>query len=235
MATTQHGPFRPTTAAADLSAKRHRAVKLTGARTVNVCGAGDRAFGILNNAPASGERADVQIYDQTKWEAGAAFGAGVDLTPDANGKAVAAGPGDFVTAVSVEASGGDGQIVSVELRGSPAASATPTYLALDIADGSADATYYLVAPHAGNVTKLRSVIDGAVGTADITITPNIGATPITNGALTIATAGSAAGDVDVATPTAANTVTAGQAINLVVAGGGSGGSPRVHVVVELTP
>lgn len=107
-------------------------------------------------------------------------------------------------------------------------------LCLDIADGSADATYYLVAPHAGTISKIYTVIDGAVGTADITVTGRIGSTAITNGAVTIATASSAAGDVDSATPTAANTITAGAALNFVVAGGGSGGSPRIHVVVVIT-
>ncbi len=107
-------------------------------------------------------------------------------------------------------------------------------LCLDIADGSADATYYLVCPFAGTIAKIYSVIDGVVGTADITITSKIGATGITNGVVTIATSSSAAGDVDSATPSALNTVTAGQAINLVVAGGGSGGSPRIHVVVLLS-
>lgn len=107
-------------------------------------------------------------------------------------------------------------------------------LTLDIADGSADATYYLVCPHAGDIAKIYTVIDGAVSTADITLTANIGVTGVTNGVVTIATAASGAGDVDVATPTAANAVTAGQAINLVVAGGGSGGSPRIHVTVVIT-
>ncbi len=107
-------------------------------------------------------------------------------------------------------------------------------LTLDIADGSADATYYLVCPHAGDIAKIYTVIDGVVSTADITITAKIGATGVTNGVVTITQSGSAAGDVDSATPSAANTVTAGQAINLVVAGGGSGGSPRIHVVVVIT-
>lgn len=107
-------------------------------------------------------------------------------------------------------------------------------LCLDIADGSADATYYLVCPHAGTISKIWTVTDGAVGTADITVTGKIGSTAITNGAVTIATSGSAAGDIDSATPTAANVVTAGQAINFVVAGGGSGGSPRIHVAVVIT-
>lgn len=107
-------------------------------------------------------------------------------------------------------------------------------LTLDIADGSAEAVYYLVCPHAGAIAKIYSVIDGAVSTADITITAAIAATPVTNGVVTIATAASGAGDVDSATPTAANVVTAGQAINLTVTGGGAGGSPRIHVAVVIT-
>lgn len=108
------------------------------------------------------------------------------------------------------------------------------HLTMDIADGSADTTYYLVCPHAGTISKIDTVIDGAVSSADITVTGRIGSTGITNGVVTIATSGSAAGDQDSATPTAANVVTAGQAINFVVAGGGTGGSPRIHLVVTIT-
>jgi hypothetical protein len=116
----------------------------------------------------------------------------------------------------------------------PSRATDPVALCLDIADGSADATYYLVCPWAGDITGIRTVIDGAVSTADITVTPKIASTGMTNGVVTITSSASAAGDVDTSTPTAANTVTAGQAINLVVAGGGSGGSPKIHVVVLLT-
>ncbi len=111
--------------------------------------------------------------------------------------------------------------------------ATVLPLHLDIADGSAEATYYVVAPFAGVITKIYTVTDGVVATADITITSKIGATGITNGVVTIATAASAAGDVDSASPSALNTVTAGQAINFVVTGGGAGGSPRIHLVALL--
>ena len=41
------------------------------------------------------------------------------------------------------------------------------------------------------------------------------------GVVTIATAASAAGDIDSATPTALNTITAGAALNLTVTGGGA--------------
>lgn len=109
-----------------------------------------------------------------------------------------------------------------------------TILNLDIADGSAEAVYYVVSPHAGTIAKIWTVIDDVVSTADITVTAAIGVTPVTNGAVTIATASSAAGDIDSATPTAANTVTAGQAINLTVTGGGAGGAPRIHVAIVIT-
>lgn len=132
-----------------------------------------------------------------------------------------------ITATAAELNALDGITASV-------AELNQYCLTLDIADGSADATYYLVCPHAGTISKIQTVIDGAVSSADITVTGRIGSTAITNGAVTIATSGSAAGDVDTATPTAENTVTAGQAINFVVAGGGSGGSPRIHVVVTIS-
>lgn len=107
-------------------------------------------------------------------------------------------------------------------------------LPFDIADGSADANYYLPMPYAGDIVKIATAIDGVVSTADITVTASIAGTPVTNGVVTIATAASAAGDYDEANPTAANAVTAGSVLKLAVAGGGSGGSPRIHgfVIIE---
>ncbi len=108
-------------------------------------------------------------------------------------------------------------------------------LTVDIADLSADTSHFVVAPYAGTINKLWSVIDGAVATADVIVTGKIATVAITNGAITIATAGSAAGNVASATPSAANVVTAGQAIELAVTGGGAGGSPRGHISIEITP
>ncbi len=116
----------------------------------------------------------------------------------------------------------------------PTYSTFPIPLTLDIADGSLDGTYYLVSPFAGDITKIYTVIDAAVSTADITVTAKIASTGMTNGVVTITSSGSGAGDVDSATPSAANTLTAGQAMNFVVAGGGSGGAPRIHLVALLT-
>lgn len=106
-------------------------------------------------------------------------------------------------------------------------------VSLNIADGSAEAVYYVVCPRAGKIRRIWTVIDGAVSTADITITAAIGATAVTNGVVTITQSGSAAGDIDSATPTANNTVSAGQAVNFTVTGGGSGGSPRIQLLMEI--
>lgn len=103
-----------------------------------------------------------------------------------------------------------------------------------IADGSLDKTYYIRMPHAGTVSKIQTTIDDVVSTADITITPRIGVTAMTDGVVTIATAGSVAGETDESVPTANNTVSAGSVINLVVAGGGSGGAPGIHVLIFVT-
>ena len=55
------------TAAADLSGKQHYFVKLASATTVNVCTATtDRAIGILQNDPESGEQAVVRIFGISK-------------------------------------------------------------------------------------------------------------------------------------------------------------------------
>lgn len=93
---------------------------------------------------------------------------------------------------------------------------------LDIVNLDTDATYYVVLPHAGTIDTISSVIHAAIATADATITCNIGATPITGGAITVTQAGSAAGDVDTVSPSAAKTVTAGQAVNCAVTGSNTG-------------
>ena len=105
---------------------------------------------------------------------------------------------------------------------------------LDIADASAEAVYYIVCPFAGTITSIYTVADSAVLSADVTITSAIGATGITGGVITIAVAGAAAGDVDSCAPTAANVVTAGQAVNFTVTGGGSAGTgPRIHLTMVI--
>lgn len=104
-----------------------------------------------------------------------------------------------------------------------------------VADVSAESTYYMIAEQAGLITKLKAIMDGAVGTADATATFSINGVPITTGVITMPTAASAAGDILSAVPTAANTVAVGDKISFVITGGGSGGTPRGDFYVEITP
>lgn len=92
-------------------------------------------------------------------------------------------------------------------------------LTVKIPDISTASSVWVVAPHAGDVSKIYSVIDGAITVGDAVLDPQIGGVSITDGGITIANAGSAAGDVDSSTPSAANTVTAGQAIEIATDGG----------------
>lgn len=93
------------------------------------------------------------------------------------------------------------------------------FLTGEIADISTAGQIYIPVPDGGEVVKIYSVIDNAITVADATLTPKISGTAITGGAITVAYSGSAAGDVDSSTPTAANTVLEGGSIEIETDGG----------------
>lgn len=95
------------------------------------------------------------------------------------------------------------------------------YLSTQIADVSTAGSHWLVIPATGTISKIYSVIHGALGTADAGLTFEINGTAITGGAITIAYTSSAAGDVDSASPTANNTITAGTAVEIITDGASS--------------
>lgn len=130
--------------------------------------------------------------------------------------------------INVE-SGGAFQLAGTALSAT-AAEVNQYAITTRIADISTASSAWVVAPHAGNVVKIYSVIDGAITAADAVLTPKIATVAITGGAITIATASSAAGDVDSSTPSAANAVTAGQAIEIATDGGSTG---TVSAVITL--
>lgn len=107
------------------------------------------------------------------------------------------------------------------------------YLTTSIADISTAGQIYVVSPVAGNITKIYSVINGAIADADAVLTPKIAGTAITDGAITVAFDGSAAGDVDSSTPTALNTITAGSAIEIET-NGVSSNTVEVVLTIEIT-
>jgi hypothetical protein len=78
--------------------------------------------------------------------------------------------------------------------------------------------YVNVSGFSETVLKLGSAITGALTTGDATITASIDGTPITDGVITITQVGSAAGDVDTATPSALNVIADGSVLELTVGG-----------------
>lgn len=212
----------------------YRIVKFSDAdgKYIQAAAATDLLAGVASYlAAADGERVDVCRIGIAEVEYGGTITRGQKLTADADGKAVAVSKSSDQVIGIAEVSGVAGDIGSALIA--PGALGKQSFLTVDIADLSAEAAYQVVSPVAGTVAKIYSVIDGAVATADVTITPSIAGVDITDGVVTIATAGSAAGDVDSATPSAANAVAVGQAIKLTVTGGGAGGSPRGHVTLVI--
>ena len=78
------------------------------------------------------------------------------------------------------------------------------FLTSTIADISTASSTFVPVPDGGKVIKIFTALQGAIGTANAAITFEIGGTAITGGGITVTQSGSAAGEVDTATPTAAN-------------------------------
>lgn len=94
-----------------------------------------------------------------------------------------------------------------------------------------------VAPRAGTVINVRTILNAALATADATAQLKINGTNVgstTTGLVTITQASSAAGDVDVATPLTTNlTFVAGDIISLTV-GGGSTATGTFNATLEFS-
>ena len=104
---------------------------------------------------------------------------------------------------------------------------------IDLVGGNAQVKY-IVSPVAGDIAAIRSVISGALTTGDATLTVAVNGTPVTGGAITVTQSGSAAGDVDAVTPSAANTVTVGDVITITV-GGTNDATELAQVMMTVTP
>jgi len=103
-----------------------------------------------------------------------------------------------------------------------------------IGDVSTAGSVWCVPGIAGTIVKISNVIDAAITSADAGLTFEIGGTAVTGAAITIANAGSAAGDVDQSTPSALNVITAAEAIEIVKDGLSSTASNGV-VALEILP
>ena len=104
-------------------------------------------------------------------------------------------------------------------------------LTASIPDISTANTIYIPIPFAGSITKVTTVLFGAIATGDATITVSDNAAN-SMGTITVTQSGSAAGDVDSLTPAANQDVTANDFIT-VATDGASTNSVQLNVVVTL--
>lgn len=95
-----------------------------------------------------------------------------------------------------------------------------TYLTVELSDVSTAEKVYVYVPFTGTLTKVATVLQGAITGADSTITVrnNAGASA---GTLTVSFTGSGAGDVDVLSPASNNTFTSGQVVSIETDGASS--------------
>ena len=103
-----------------------------------------------------------------------------------------------------------------------------------IADVSTAETVYIPMPYAGTVSKVITVLEGAISVADATITVKNSAAA-SMGTITVAFTSSAAGDVDTLAPASNNTVTDDDYITVETDGGST--TPEklwVTVIVDLS-
>ena len=84
-----------------------------------------------------------------------------------------------------------------------------------MADLSTASSAFCVSPWRGKIVRVYSVIENAITTGDATVTMEINGTAVTGVSITVTQSGSAAGDVDSAVPTGANTVNEGDAIEFI--------------------
>jgi hypothetical protein len=108
-------------AAADLSALQYTFVKLNASGQAAACSAAtDIPIGVLQNAPTSGQEAEVLVVGGTKIVAGAAIGEGALVGTSSAGKAVALVAGTdttkYVVGTLLTESAADGNIVTAVIN-----------------------------------------------------------------------------------------------------------------------
>ncbi|SIQ08307.1 hypothetical protein SAMN05880582_101660 [Rhizobium sp. RU20A] len=77
--------------------------------------AGERSDGVCQDHPGEGHASCIAVGGVSKVEAGAAFNPGVQISTDAQGRAIAATSGAYVLGTSILGAGAAGEIVSVLL------------------------------------------------------------------------------------------------------------------------
>ena len=103
-------------AAADLRQVQYHVMRFAAAGTTNIASHSAAAFtvgpiGFLQNKPNSGQAANIGYLGESKVVAGAAITAGVLLSTDGSGRAVAAASGDVIVGRALEAAGAAAEVI----------------------------------------------------------------------------------------------------------------------------
>ncbi len=107
------------------------------------------------------------------------------------------------------------------------------YVQVELTNISAVSAAYVLAPVAGNIRKVTSILHSAITTGDAVLTIASSVGDITE-TITIATASSAPGDIDTITPAShANLVVAEGTLISVTTDGGSTVAARATLVIEI--
>ena len=147
-------------------------------------------------------------------------------------KGVAAASANTVYVANGSGSGTWQTIATAQVNTSSLKNVNKVYLTYTIPDISTAGSHFVVTPIAGDIAKIYSTINNAITSVNCGLTFEIAGTAVTNGAITIAHSGSAAGTVDSSTPSGQKTLTAGQAIEIIT-DGASSTSCRGTITFEL--
>jgi hypothetical protein len=116
--TINESPTINLVAGADIQAAQGKAVIISGGKAV-LATAGANSIGVIplseDEEIKTGSDVTVQVKDIGAWVAGDEIAVGDELTSDANGCAVAAESGNFITAVALTAAAESGTIIRVQL------------------------------------------------------------------------------------------------------------------------
>lgn len=147
-------------------------------------------------------------------------------------KGVAAASANTVYTADGAASGAWQKVTSSMINSSSVFDVNKGYYTGAFADVSTADEMFFPFPFAATVTRVTTVLGGAITVGDSTLTvTKTGGSSL--GTITVAQSGSAEGDVDTLTPVANNTLTAGQYIKI-ACDGGSTDAQRLGVMVEFT-
>jgi len=108
------------------------------------------------------------------------------------------------------------------------------FIVVSIPDISTADEVYFSPGFDGRIRKITSCIDGTIATADADLTCKIGTTAVTGGVITVTASGSASGDIDSVRPTALNSFSQSDFIEIET-DGASTNTVKVTITFEMEP